>query len=311
MYSDFRIERLSENNLSDMGRLYHAVYGQHRQLPDFPKKYATAWTGVSCIGYFAYDQQAQPIAYYGVIPCLIRYGDTLVLSAQSGDTMTHPSHRGKGLFVLLCNMTIQLCQREGIRLLFGFPNQNSYPGFTGKLGWTVTEQLDCFAIPVFTLPLAGLSKRLPFLSGLYAKYAAALLKNTLAPQQNIASSALGNDTGGLHRNLAWFQYKTYSYSPVLQLGKAKAWIKLTDTFVIGDIEPGGQDFHETIRRLKQLAARLGYRRLFFHSSPGTALHQLFARSYKPMASFPVIVKDLGANIPIHRLKFTSSDIDTF
>ncbi|HEY4287544.1 MAG TPA: GNAT family N-acetyltransferase [Puia sp.] len=306
----FRIERLCQDNLGDLDRLYHAVYGEQRQPPDFSKKYATSWTGAEYLGYFAYDHENIPAAYYGVMPCLLTFNNQLLLAAQSGDTMTHPAHRGKGLFVRLGNMTIELCRQEKLRLLFGFPNQNSYSG-AQKFGWAVTEHLDCFTIPVTTFPLPGLSKRLAFLSGLYTKYAAAILKNNAAPEQTIASSAIGENLGGIHRDTSWFQYKAYSDTTMVLLGKATVWLKLTDTFLVGDIETGTQDFAKTIRRLRRLAARLGHRRIFFHSSPGTPLHQLFTQFYKPVPSFPVMVIDLGANIPLHQLKFTSADLDIF
>jgi GNAT superfamily N-acetyltransferase len=310
MHSEPLIERLSESNLDDMKRLYRAVYGPSQQVPDFRKKYATDWAGACYIAYLAYDPASQPIAYYGVLPCIIQYGEVSVLSAQSGDTMTHPDHRGKGLFALLSKKTFELCRQEGIRLLFGFPNQNSLPG-TGKLGWSLTHRLNCFTIPVRTLSLPGLVRRFPFLSGLYAGYAGAILKKVLAPQRVMASSIPVESSGGIRRDAAWFDYKTYSHTPVIRLGTANIWVKSEDSFIIGDIEPGDQDLGETMRRLKRLAAILGHRRLFFHSSPGTPLHDWLARTYPSVTSFHALFIDLGAGIPLDQLKFTSSDFDTF
>lgn len=307
----YRIERLNEKNLPDLTRLFLAVYGEDRIPPRFQQKYSTAWTGTSYIGYFAYDTDNTPAAYYGVMPCLLQYGSITLLAAQSGDTMTHPAHRNKGLFVRLCLLTIDLCRETGIRLLFGFPNQNSFPGFVNKLGWTVTENLDCFTIPVNTLPLVGLVRRMPFLTPLYRIYTNLLLKRQKTSGKGIPNSAVTNTTGGVYRNDDYLNYKTYSDTLVLELKNARAWVKITDAFVIGDLILNGAKLDETLHRLKKIAARLGHRRLFFHSSPGTPLHQAFARQYKPIPSFPIIFKDLGAGIPLHQLKFTFADIDTF
>jgi hypothetical protein len=304
--TDYRIERLSPNNLGDLDRLYHAVYGLDRTAPDFQKKYATAYTGASYIGYFAYDRHGTPAAYYGVMPCFIQYDSKPILAAQSGDTMTHPDHRNKKLFVRLCLKTIELCRQQHISLIFGFPNQNS-AGINGQIGWTTTGNLEGFQIPVTTLPLRGLTRRLPFLQGIYRTYSQTLLKKYLLPEKGIA----GSTPCGILHNEAWFNYKTYSKTYVIRLGKAKAWISLSDVMTIGDIQDNGQDLDDTLRRIKKLAARLGFRNIFFHTSPGTPLHRQFAQRFRPFTSFPALFNDLGSGIPLEQLKFTFADIDIF
>src|SRR5882757_11194374 len=167
---DYRIGRLNKTNLGDVEELYKAVYGSARPAYFFQKKYDTAYTGTEYLGYIAYNRQEMAIAYYGVMPCFVQYDNKIILSAQSGDTMTHPQYRNKGLFVELCNRTVELCKEEGVRFLFGFPNQNSYPGFVNKLGWLTMEEMECFCLPVSAVPLASLSNRLPFLKGIYRFY---------------------------------------------------------------------------------------------------------------------------------------------
>src|SRR5689334_590601 len=117
------IKRLNSQNLHDLDQLYEAVYGKKPDENYFPKKYDTEYTGVSYVGYIAY-QDHTPIAYYGVIPCFIQYKNEKLLSAQSADTMTHPGYRLKGMFVSLSEKTFALCRELGIYLVFGFPNQN-------------------------------------------------------------------------------------------------------------------------------------------------------------------------------------------
>src|SRR5882724_2506262 len=98
---EYRIARLDAGKLKDLENLYQAVYG-HKPVKDyFLKKYNTAYTGAEYIGYIGYNLQDIPIAFYGVMPCLIEYNHEIILSAQSGDTMTDPRFRYKGLFVEL------------------------------------------------------------------------------------------------------------------------------------------------------------------------------------------------------------------
>src|ERR1700743_2931318 len=164
---EYRVVRLSESNLHDLDELDKTVYHTVRPPHFFHRKYATAYTGAQYLGYIAYDDRGTAIAYYGVMPCFLQYNGKTFLAAQSGDTMTHPAYRNRGLFVKLGVLTIELCRQEGIKLLFGFPNQNSYPGFINKLGWVTTGNLDCFCLPVAALPLASLASRSRLLGSLY------------------------------------------------------------------------------------------------------------------------------------------------
>ena len=142
----YTVERLTASNIVDVELLHSAVYGRDVTPGFFAKKYNTAFTGAEFTGFMAYTERRQPIAFYAVIPCFIKSAGDIILAAQSADTMTHPAHRNRGLFVELALTTFQLCREVGIQLLFGFPNQNSLPGFINKLGWQATHRLDCFII---------------------------------------------------------------------------------------------------------------------------------------------------------------------
>ncbi len=309
---EYRIERLSKDNLHDLDRLYQAVYGKTSIPGYFQKKYDTSYTGAEYLGYFAYNSEGLAIAYYGVMPCFLQYKRDILLAAQSGDTMTHPEYRNRGLFVELCNLTIDLCRQTEVRLLFGFPNQNSYPGFVNKLGWTSTGKLECFCLPVSTVPLAAAVERFGFLKRPYQAYRNAILKGKLQPRAGIPGPAADGTSGGLYRDDAYLHYKGYSTgTQVIRIGAAMAWVSIRQDLVLGDLSLEGQDFGMTIDALKKITALLGIRRLYFQSSPGTPLHQLFASRYSPIPSFPIIFKDLGAGIPLDELKFTFADIDTF
>lgn len=70
---------------------------------------------------------------YVVIPIWLRLGTDRVKGSLSLNTLTHPNYRGMGLFTRMAKETYAICQREGVSLTLGFPNQNSYPGFVRKL----------------------------------------------------------------------------------------------------------------------------------------------------------------------------------
>ena len=149
---EYSIARLDENKLKDLEILYKVVYGHKPAKNYLLKKYNTAYTGAQYIGHIAYDKENIPIAYFGVIPCFIQYGDQIILSAQAADAMTLPQYRYKGFFVALAKKTFDLCRAAGIKLVFGFPNQNSYHGLVHKLEWKMTEYMECFTIPANSFP---------------------------------------------------------------------------------------------------------------------------------------------------------------
>ena len=302
---EYTLTRLSKESLTAVEQLYEAVYGHRPAAHFFDRKYDTAYTGVSYIGYIAWNREQLPVAFYAVTPCLLQYEGSVILSAQSTDTMTHPDYRFKGMFMELSRLTFILCMESGIRLIFGFPNQNSYPGAI-RMGWKETETMDCFIIPVNTLPLEYLTRK-------WTLYKKLILKKYLTPQAGIPNSSIAAGFAGIEREDAYLQYKKYSATQVIQIGKSKLWIKINNALIIGDMEQvDASNFDSVILATKKIAGRLGIRKIFFQSSPATTLHQLFNSRYTPIPSFPILFYDLGIeDIRLEKIKFTFSDIDIF
>jgi len=308
---EYTIERLRKSNLCDLDKLHTAVYGKHQSAGYFEKKYDTTYLGVEYIGYIAYDNSRVPIAYYGVIPCFIRYNDQLYLGAQSVDTMTHQKYRFKGLFVQLANLTYDLAKEEGISFIFGFPNQNSLHGFLVKLKWQMTEMMDCYIIPVGIIPAEGIARKLPFTRKLYKKYQQYVLQDYLVDAKGIENSAFKDHFAGVNRNAGYLQYRTYSETQVIKVDKALLWIKIQNGLIIGDINCEIADFDDMMENLYKLAFKLGLKSIQFHTSHQTQLAALFSERYEAQPSFYVLFKNLGSNLPLDKIKFTFADIDIF
>jgi hypothetical protein len=225
--------------------------------------------------------------------------------------MTHPQYRYKGMFVELSNRAFDLCRQLGIRLIFGFPNQNSYHGAVSKLGWKMTGTMTCFTIPIKALPLEAAFKKMK-LWQLYKKYCGYILRKKILPFEGISNSVITDAFAGVHRNGDYLNYKTYSSSKVIAIDNVKVWIKLEQGLLIGDIKGiNKKNFNGVIIQLKKIAVLLGLRKIQFHCSYGTSLHQLFATTYQPTPSFPVLFQDFGPGIPLEKIKFTFADIDIF
>ncbi len=308
----YMVVRLNKNNLKDLANLYSEVYNSQRPVDYFSKKYDTAYTGVEYVGYIAYNNNKLPVAYYGVIPCYIQWEKDRILAAQSADTMTHPKHRFKGMFVDLSNKTFDLCRELRIRLVFGFPNQNSLHGAVNKLGWKMTETMDCFTIKIRGLPFAAFPQKFGLLKFIYLKYSSFILKNKALPLNGIASSVLADGYAAVCRSAEYLQNKTYNNTIIIAEEDSTIWLNIKHNLLIGDMQGVNEsNFGTVIGRLRRIANKLGIKQIQFHCSPGTSLHKLFSLSYKGTPAFPCLFQDFDSPIPPEKVKFTLADMDIF
>ncbi|TSJ43193.1 GNAT family N-acetyltransferase [Mucilaginibacter corticis] len=308
----YTTERLSVSNIADLAVLNMAVYGRELPLGFFQKKYDTVYTGTSHVGFIAYNLKHLPIAFYGLVPTLLWYKGGTILAAQSVDTMTHPDYRGLGLFVKLAEQTYRICGAEGIRLIFGFPNQNSFPGLANKLGWQFPEVMLRFKVPVKTrFPLERIANKFTVVKPIYQHYQKWILKDHLVPQHGIANSVLDDGYNGVYRDARYLKYKTFTGTSVIRIGQALLWVKLQNGLHIGDIENIGDDFEDTMQKLISLTRKLGIGEIHFQVSPQNKLYSLFSKHYPAHPSYAIGFKDLGAGISIENIKFTFADIDIF
>lgn len=313
---EYTIRRMDISMLDDLTALHQAVYD--RSVPDdhFRAKLDTAYTGAQFIGYMAYTPHNIPIAYYGVIPCLLQYKDRLILSAQSADTMTDPRFRFKGMFVELSRITFELCRASGIHFIFGFPNENSLHGAVNKLGWQQADTMDRFTIPVKGLPLRKASVRWPRLEPFYHEYCRVVLKRYMLPLAGLSGKFAAEDLGGVYRDESYLRYKTYHPTAVLRIGNTMVWMRIREGLFLGDLQCAGKalnadDITESMRTLQSIARRLGLPFISFIVSRGTRLHTLFSALYPAQPSFPVLIQDFGSGLDASKIKFSFADLDIF
>ncbi len=308
--SEYTVVRLSQDNISDLARLHKDVYGSDMEPGYFKRKYETDFTGVSYVGYIAYNRPNLPVAFYGVIPCFIQHHEKVILAAQSADTMTHPQYRYKGMFVELSNMTFELCKQLGILFIFGFPNQNSYHGAVNKLGWQMKGQMVLFRVPVKAIPFNNFFHKNSFLKRIYKNYYNLVTGKRI--QTGIRNSVVAEGFAGVYRDAEYLAYKSFCRAKVIRVGDAKIWVSDKPGLQIGDIEGLTENnFNSFILKLKAIAQKLGIREIHFHSSPGTSLHRIFSTYYTGYPSYPMLFQDFGAAISPDDARFCLADIDIF
>lgn len=158
----YKFTRISSDLLPDLIYIMNSSSTLVRDISQFNVKFATEDHGASFVGFIAHHKvTCEPAGYYGVFPVRVKLDGQHILAAQSGDTVTHPNHRGKGLFIQLAQMTYELAKECGISFVFGYPNSSSYPGFVEKLGWEHPFNMTAWNYYIPTLPLKFIAKNVP------------------------------------------------------------------------------------------------------------------------------------------------------
>jgi GNAT superfamily N-acetyltransferase len=311
--TSYSFERLSAKNMQDLIPIYSDAFGIDVSLDFLRAKQNTSFTGFEHVGFIAYDDQNQPVAFYGVYPCLIEFQGKKYLVAQSGDTMTHSKHVGKGLFTKLAQKTYEYCKENGFHLVFGFPNENSFPGFIKRLGWSHFDNMTPYLIRVKCIPWIRLKNTFKLPQSLHDRWCNFIL-NRMKKGNPFKSSACAYEIPVVDHSSEFFVYKTYAENYLINIYGINVWLKFDDTFLfIGDIEKCNEtDFKKTIKALKKIAFKMGLPHLRFQTSSSTEGERLFQKFGQPMqVNYPVGGINFSGEIPLEKLKFTGADNDTF
>lgn len=140
------IRRYESVDLPKLLALSRDIYGDILNISNIEQKFDTSYSGHDIIGYVALDGDVLA-AFYGVFPCVLHVDGHLVLGAQSGDTVTNASYRGRGLFIELAKLTYEAAKKEGIKVVYGFPSPSSLPGFKKHLNWIIQGESKAIKLP--------------------------------------------------------------------------------------------------------------------------------------------------------------------
>jgi GNAT superfamily N-acetyltransferase len=313
--SDYRFEKLNDDNIRHLSEIYKSAYGKEIDISSLMKKFDTSVFGDKNVGFIAFSNATEkPAAFYGVFPCFLLIDGNKIYAAQSGDTMTHKDHQGKGLFVSLAKATYEFAQSRGIKVVFGFPNQNSYPGFVRKLDWQHHEDLLAYVVRAKCIPMIRIKKWFGISNTFHLKIANLIL-SILKKGKPFKSSVIDEQFGGVDRSDDFIKYKTYSPNHLISFCGKSVWVKPEGMFLkVGDIENCSEsDFHKILNRLKVVCFFTGLPYLRFHVSPNTCTERLLIKygAIKHEQSYPIGYVDFGCNFDMKRVKFTMADNDTF
>lgn len=82
------------------------------------------------------------VAHYACIPYKMEIAGRVVTGLFDMATVTHPDHRGKGLFKKLAKTTYDYAKEQGYEFVLGVANANSYAGYIKYFPFTFVGQLE-------------------------------------------------------------------------------------------------------------------------------------------------------------------------
>lgn len=145
MQPEYQIERLDFSNPADMQKLVdlqNAVYkGKH------------VFSSSSFIHWYLDNPNGHVVSYnalygdmiaahYALIPIKMDIESRIANGLLSMATVTHPEHRGKGLFKKLAQISFDYAAKNGYEFVIGVANANSYPGFIKYFDFQDVGMLD-------------------------------------------------------------------------------------------------------------------------------------------------------------------------
>jgi len=309
----YTFEKFAPTKQMEFNYVYQNSFNVDLKQSQLNQKTNPKNTFFSPIGFIAYDENNAPVAFYGVYPCTMIYRGKRFLVAQSGDTMTLPEHQGKGLFTQLAKLTYEACKFEGIHLVFGFPNENSYPGFVKRLGWTHFDNLSVYLMRVKGLAWLRLKKTFRLPQSWHTRWCQFILKRQ--PKGQPFASSITNDVHAVvDHSPDFFEYKCYGGNFLIDVNGISVWVKFNAEYLfIGDMDVRTEaDFLKVTRKLKRIARWCGLPHLRMHVSSSTHYDEWFQRhGKKHNLSYPVGGIAFSEEIPLEMLKFTTADNDTF
>ena len=311
---EYRFEKISPEKYKDIQSLKNRSMGYLQDMEDIERKYNTSSFGSRDIGFFARDNQNFPAAYYGVFPIRASYDGKDMIIAQSGDTMTDPDHRKKGLFTKLAKETYDFAGKNGISFVFGFPNEFSYPGFKKKLDWIFFGNMQEFSFQTKAFPLCELAKKFPKIRPFY-KF---LLNNRISKykkeisEDNIRKFSFEPNTFCIKKDINFYNYKKGSFKYIVEINGFTLFIKAQTHLYIGDVAKFDTDkTMDFIIALNKLSKIVLSKKVVLTVSKTHWLYELLKNQISPKESLPIGFYKYSNDFPFEKMIISMSDYDTF
>ena len=310
----YKIQELTENDYDKIRFLYRNCFNITLTKKEFYRKYYNDHK-FRTIGYFAIDSNGKTGGFYGVFKDNLTYQNKSYMVAQSGDTMTHPAHQKKGLFLMLAKATYNKCIEDGIALIFGFPNKQSYHGFSTKLDWTFNGNMRRWTFTVNSFPWCELTSINRQLKSAYRKFAEHKIRQYKVKPTRIIADQFNTsyEVGMIEKSLAFFNFKLDNPSvQLLQFRDFILLVKFDNHLIIGDIGYKNELYAtELMNCITQLGELIGCRKVVISLSLNHWANSIFENYQTSEDGLPIGFLNFNTDIDPSKIAFSYSDFDTF
>ena len=308
----YQFIKISKNNLHDLVPLFKNAFKFSPNLSDISIKFNTKEFGTDYLGFITYFEENFPVSYYGVFPLRASINKSSCLIAQSGDTMTHSDHLGRGLFIKGAQLTYQLCSQNKISGVFGFPSKSSYSTFKKKLQWEFIDKIQNYSFFIPTLPLSLLFSKHKNASKIYHFWIRFIL--LFYEKGNIFNNNLANTEHDYiyHDEIFWNYKLKNNKNYLIKINNVDIVIKIDGKLSIGDMSDyNTPHLRKILTKLKLLSFLTFNFKMNFYSSRGTLADIKFSNIAKSVEGLPIGYLNLNEDTSLQNLKFTYFDFDTF
>ena len=309
----FVMERTTLANIGEIRPLFERLFGRAPAPGILRLKYTTPFhPGSVFLGHLVRNAEGLVVGHYGAILQKFRAARRVVLVGQGCEVMALPGRRHAGMFQALGRATDQALANAGAECCIGFANEASRAALVKRLGWTAPYALRGFRIPVSTVPIAAMARRVG-LERAWLAWACRRLESLRAPDQILPGSARDDEGGGALRDADHYAYRRFSVNTVIEIRGVRAWVKVDRSLVIGEIERVDESrVLDLLNGLRRVARGLGLTEILFHASPRAWSTEILEKHFPGFESWTLVYKVYQASsIDPARLRLTAGDVDTF
>ncbi|HEX2901331.1 MAG TPA: GNAT family N-acetyltransferase [Bacteroidia bacterium] len=305
----YRIERLRDDLLPDVQRLFAEVMHQDVSLEYLRRKYDTRHSGHQYLSSIAYDGH-RPVAFYGAIPQIFSGPTGQFVGCHAADLMTVADHQRKGLHRQLGLAAYAWMRAEGVRFVYGFLSENSYQS-SMKLDWRVWGKLRGYALKAARFPLAKVFRRVPGLrEWQVSRTSKALSQYALAHEDFFNSNAASGIS--VEYSQALIASKAFHKHYLVAFSGVKFWLSIDAVVRVGDVHfENAMQFDQGLSELIRIARKLGYGQILFQTYPGSPLDNVLAQQHEGFESWIVGYLPLGEEIDFMQYRPNYADQDSF
>ena len=304
-----RLVTLDDERMPDLATLFKMVFKRRFDPEDLRHKYDTSFLGMGDLAFMAFDGD-RPIASAGILPQRFISKNRQWLGAQVCDLAALPEVRGTGLHSRLLTQALNNARERGVDFFFTLPNDQAHRALD-RAGFSWLDRMHGFQIPVVTIPLGRLGRRISLIGRFHSSITARVLTR-LSVSDSMRNSHATAGSLCVDYSRSYIDSKRRRPSAIIDAAGVPAWIAADGALEIGDLELMNIDhLGPTLQLLHRLAKRIGCSSLLFQCTRGQTLERALSQRFTGFDSWPVGVLPCRPDVPIEELRLNFGDLDTF